>query len=199
MDEYIKLVEDVAKKYSTPILGGYYKKDKQDPFYLKWCDECKEINLWTYWQGRNNKEAEILLIGQDWASAWKDGLLLDYLSEVLKSDVGCSERYIAAVEKNSSPTDVMLRDLLLSLGKKYDPFTADNKNLFFTNLCLGYRDHGVSGSLGTKCLEDDVEYIERLISIVKPKLVICLGKDTFDAFVKKTKITLVGEDKSFSA
>ena len=34
---------------------------------MYWCADCKEINLWTYWQGRGNLDAKIMLVGQDWA------------------------------------------------------------------------------------------------------------------------------------
>lgn len=197
MDEYRQLVKEVSEKYKTPILGGYYKKGKEDPFYLKWCEECQEINLWTYWQGRINIKADILLLGQDWASPWKNGELITYVANVLSSKDGSSKRYIEEIDKGSSPTDKMLRELMLSLGREYDPFEVDNNKLFFSNLCLGYRDHGVTGGLELTALKNDVVYTEKLISIVEPKLVICIGKDAFDAFVKKTEIVVIGKDKSY--
>ncbi|MDD3137826.1 MAG: hypothetical protein PHX08_02495 [Lachnospiraceae bacterium] len=91
-DIYLQLIADVKNYYeSNQVKGGCYvkktdssQKSKED-FFLKWCPECKEINLWTYWQGKKNLQAEILLLGQDWASAWEpnsDGKLLEYVSRI---------------------------------------------------------------------------------------------------------------------
>ena len=52
--KYTKLIEKVKNSYQS------------NPNGLTWCDDCKEINLWTYWQGRGNLNAKILLVGQDW-------------------------------------------------------------------------------------------------------------------------------------
>lgn len=199
MMEYKSLVKRVATKYSNGILGGKYSKN--EPFVLRWCEECKEINLWTYWQGRNNPEhkADILLIGQDWASPWetKNGSLREDVIDILKSEKGCSGRYIKSVDNNSFPTDVMLVKLFCSLGPEYDPYIEDNDKLFFTNLCLGYRNYGASGGLYMRCLNEDVPFIEELIKIVEPKLIICLGKDTYEAFVKKTQSVPASPEKNF--
>lgn len=195
--EYERLVKQVATKYSKDIPGGKYSKD--EPFVLRWCEECKEINLWTYWQGRRNQghKADILLLGQDWASPWEDGKLREYLVSVLASEDGCSQRYIEAISNNSSPTDIMLAKLFNSLGAEYDPFIADNPKLFFANLCLGYRNYGSSRGLYKSRLNDDVQFIDELIKIVEPKLIVCLGKDTYEAFVKKTKSKPISQEKNF--
>ena len=39
-DQYRQLIADVRTAYQS------------EQRELKWCDECQEINLWTYWQGR---------------------------------------------------------------------------------------------------------------------------------------------------
>lgn len=197
MTEYENLVNRVATKYSKDIPGGKYSKT--DPFVLRWCEECEEINLWTYWQGRNNPnhKADILLVGQDWASPWENGNLRSYLADILSFNEGCSQRYIDAIKNNSSPTDVMLVKLFNCLGDEYNPYLANNTKLFFTNLCLGYRSHGASRGLYKSRLNDDVPFIEELIKIVDPKLIVCLGKDTYEAFTKKTKSVSVSLEKNF--
>ena len=57
--DYSTLVKQAKQYYSSndKVEGGAYsivdkktKTRKKDPFYLKWCDECEEINLWTYWK-----------------------------------------------------------------------------------------------------------------------------------------------------
>lgn len=65
---YCKLIENVKNKY------------RKNPIYTKnltlgWCDLrqgedlCQEINLWTYWQGRDyakkTPHIKYMLIGQD--------------------------------------------------------------------------------------------------------------------------------------
>lgn len=196
MTEYESLVNKVAAKYSKDIPGGKYSKN--EPFVLRWCEECKEINLWTYWQGRNNPnhKAEILLLGQDWASPWKkeNGSLRDDIVDILKSVDGCSRRYVS---NNPFPTDVMLVKLFKSLGPEYNPDIEDNDKLFFTNLCLGYRNYGASRGLYKRCLNEDVPFIEELIKIVEPKLIVCLGKDTYEAFVSNTKSLPISSEKNF--
>lgn len=205
--DYIKLVDTVRKYYlNSDVVGGTYskknsqtgKRDKKS-FYLKWCPECEEINLWTYWQGHKNKKAKILLFGQDWSCPWdsQNGLLLEYVKNILQDDVHCSERYIQEINNGSLSTDNMLGKLMQSLGDEYDPFTPDNENLFFSNLCLGYRDYGASGGLNKTVLLHDVEYAKELIHIVEPKIVICLGKDTYDSFVYGANCTPKSKEKSF--
>ena len=54
------------------------------------------------------------------------------------------------------------------------------KNLFFTNLALGYRKHSSTGALSKEYLKKDTEYLKRLTNILHPKVVICLGKDTYE-------------------
>ena len=56
---YAALISKVQKSYPS-IRDGDTCEVK-----LFWCDACQEINLWTYWQGRNNLDASIMLVGQD--------------------------------------------------------------------------------------------------------------------------------------
>lgn len=52
--QYQELIADVQKAYLS------------ESRELRWCEECKEINLWAYWQGRGHLDADIMLVGQDW-------------------------------------------------------------------------------------------------------------------------------------
>ena len=60
-DAYHALIQKVRASY--PPLDLSYSGAKTQ---LHWCEECHEINLWTYWQGRGNLDAKLLLVGQDW-------------------------------------------------------------------------------------------------------------------------------------
>lgn len=62
---YLELVDEVKQDYKD-------KLRKNSNITLKGCDYCREINLWTYWQGlgyaENTPEIDILLVGQDWGN-----------------------------------------------------------------------------------------------------------------------------------
>ena len=64
---YKNLVAKAKASCSTYEIG-----QETQPNQLYWCKECEEINLWTYWQGRNQLDADILLVGQDWGNPWAD-------------------------------------------------------------------------------------------------------------------------------
>ena len=51
--QYQELIADVQKAYLS------------ESRELRWCKECKEINLWAYWQGRGHLDADIMLVGQE--------------------------------------------------------------------------------------------------------------------------------------
>ena len=57
---YLELVDEVKQDYKD-------KLRKNSNITLKGCDYCREINLWTYWQGlgyaENTPEIDILLVG----------------------------------------------------------------------------------------------------------------------------------------
>ena len=65
---YLDLIERVKESYPP-----YDPADDGQKLRLYWCDDCEEINLWTYWQGRGNLDAKIMLVGQDWGSPWDKG------------------------------------------------------------------------------------------------------------------------------
>lgn len=136
---------------------------------VTWCDACKEeINLWTYWQGRGCLAPEILVVGRDWGNPHtKEG-------EVLLESIYEGRPYL---ESSDSPTDIHLAKLFqktfgLDLNRK-------SEQLFFTNLLLGYRTGNTSGKLNTPLGQDQALFKE-LVSILQPRVVICLGGETFD-------------------
>src|SRR5574344_2695442 len=105
--KYCDLIERVKTSYparNPPDAGKELR--------LYWCDDCKEINLWTYWQGKGNLDAKILLVGQDWGCPW-DGGSQPTMDEVRKANEG---RAYDSLYNNPSPTDANLTRLFSELG-----------------------------------------------------------------------------------
>lgn len=162
---YRKLIEDVRNDYKSrnPICNS-------KGVYMTWADDCHEINLWTYWQGRGNYNARIMLVGQDWGCPESYSNIMKNIKDI---NSGLRTDYVF---NYSNPTDINLRELFLALG--YD-LTQKCENLFFTNFVLGYRSKGLSGNLLNAWLSADAPYFQRLANIIEPEIIICLGKDTF--------------------
>ena len=55
--KYCDLIERVKASYPARNPSDDGKEPR-----LYWCDDCKEINLWTYWQGKGNLDAKIMLV-----------------------------------------------------------------------------------------------------------------------------------------
>ena len=161
---------------------------KQKGLRLLGCSECEEINLWTYWQGRGNMYPKILLVGQDW---WN--LEDSYAQAIIKNVRAINSGATYNCNKGMNPackTDENLIELFASLECGYDDlFHKSYKDLFFTNICLGYRSEGASGGLKTKYIDMDIKYFKELVEILEPRVIICLGKETFRGVRKAFHIT----------
>ena len=165
--KYRKLVEDVKQSYKDSNNG------------LMWCDACEEINLWTYWQGRGNLDAPIMLVGQDWGNPEEDNeSTRAVMANVRNMRSGMDALYM---KDNKSLTDKNLVELFKSIG-----FDIENKNpnLFFTNFVLGYRVGRISKNYNKAWAKHDSEFFERLINIINPQIILCLGRVTFENVVK---------------
>ena len=159
-EAYARLVSDVRADY----LNGSRE--------LKWCDECKEVNLWAYWQGRGHMDAQIMLVGQDWGCPWDSESAAAVMNNVRDMNDGKNVYYMTG---NDNPTDRLLTVLFQSIG--FD-ITKDDPRLFFTNFVLGYRVKGSSGNFKRKWANEDAAYFRRLVDIIRPRILLCLGKDT---------------------
>ncbi len=131
----------------------------------------KEINLWSYWQG--NLDAKIMLVGQDWGCPF-DKPFSATMTEIQKANNGEAYNYLF---NTSSPTDKNLVTLFSEALNK-DITNTDN-DLFFTNFVLGYRIHGTSGNFQKDWAAHDRHYFKELVEIIQSKVILCLGKATF--------------------
>lgn len=162
---YQKLIEQVREDYRT------------EPGGLEWCEDCKEINLWTYWQGRENLDARIILVGQDWGCT-RGADATAVMSNIRSMNAGKPVPYMLG---NGNPTDQNLITLFREIGYEINSPTSSNQALFFTNFVLGYRDKGSSGKFQKSWAKHDAPYFATLATIIQPEYILCLGRDTFES------------------
>ena len=186
--QYKELIQQASDYYKSNPPECQNIPIKDQTMTLNWCPGLEnQINLWTYWQGNGNLDtAEILVVGKDFGNCEKDGKLVPFYHDCINSDANDAEKisnqYIKEILANkNNTTDNNLIELFSILSQSSDSdYEADKPNprLFFTNLCLGYRDKDkLTGGDLTKIYNHDVQYLSKLISIIEPKLVILLGQD----------------------
>ena len=177
--QYNQLVYDVdhfdAKALSEINLETFSEHYSDDLRQIN----LKEINLWSYWQGgRSHLDADILLVGQDFSGLEGDNPLLDYQKDrfdYLKDIAGYST------------TDNNLCKLFAELGF---PDLRNNRNtyrqLFFTNFVPWYRKNMErnSGGFNPKWIAPSLPFFKRLVEIIEPKIILCLGQEIFIAVLK---------------
>ena len=135
-----------------------------------------QINLWTYWQGYqltdiDEKGVDILLVGQDWGNPSNNERLL---SVIKNKQAGIDASYEAI-----SPTDKNLVKIFSAFGVdilKNEP----GMRLFFTNYTLGYRIGSETGGMTKTIMRQDEELFNDLVLVIRPKIIICLGKITYE-------------------
>lgn len=159
-ERYTWLVDEAKNSYpQTPT-----RADE-----LIWCKSCQnEITLWTYWQGQGCLAPEILVVGQDWGNpgtiAGQQCLRnIENRLPYLADSVFPSDKNLAVLFKQALSIDISKKD----------------ERLFFTNLVLGYRTGKSTGSLSAAQYSHDLGYFKTLVNILQPKVIICLGQDTF--------------------
>ena len=170
--DYCSLIENVKNKY------------RKNPIYTKnltlgWCDLrqgedlCQEINLWTYWQGRDyakkTPHIKYMLIGQDFGPSEKEEIK-GTIANVRKMNDGIDVMFHENVdlEARDSQTDKNIVGYFELLGKN----EIDKKkypDLFFCNCNLGYRRDKYSGNMTRKILANDAAEIKSLIDIIEPE------------------------------
>ena len=161
-DEFRRLVEDVSKCHICERLVTLPHIESS---------ECLEnddhgldtdrpyINRWNLWQG--NLDADIMVIGQDYGQK-EDGVAIEVCSHA----------------DSTNHTDRKLRELIEGAFAK----SLDEIPLFFTNMANCYRKKRTSGGMHSGWLPICAnKYMERLIRIIRPKIIIVLGRSAFEA------------------
>jgi DNA polymerase len=171
--EYQTLISEVRQYY---LEQG--KLHQNDPVYLTWCDDCKEINLWTYWQGHGNLDARIMLVGQDWGCPEAFPSVIQNIKEInnsVRSDYHFDD---------INPTDLHLVALFKSIGYDIPNVNARNEDLFFTNFVLGYRNKGLTGGFQQRWVNENKAFFSHFANIIEPEIMICLGQKAFHGVMK---------------
>ena len=183
---YSNLVARVKQSYPS-----VREPHNEEGLRLYWFSDCHEINLWTYWQGRGNLNAGIMLVGQDWGCPWD----LNYQSTIEQIQKANQHDKYDYLNNNPSPTDANLIRLFSELG--YD-ITQNCPDLFFTNFILGYRSKGLSGGYKKTWAKQDKGYFKELANIIEPKVILCLGRSTFEGVLSAFDIQLSPRIKNFN-
>lgn len=184
--EYEKLCQEVNAAYLA--LEKENEANSNGKVYMRGFPACKEINLWTYWQGYNAMAPKILVLGQDFGCPFAGafGNETDVIESIHKTEQDGELHYFDAFGKKWSVTDVNLAGLLRSLGRGYDDVIGQRyEDIFFTNVCLGYRNDKNSGGFQKSWITDiEKNAYPRLLKILKPSVIVCLGKNTYDSFLE---------------
>lgn len=183
---YEQLCNEVNAAYQT--LEKENAASSKGKVYMRGFPVCKEINLWTYWQGYNAMAPKILVLGQDFGCPFGGafGEEADVIESIHKTEQDGELHYFDVYgDKKKSVTDVNLAGLLRSLGHGYDDVIEQRyDDIFFTNVCLGYRNDKNSGGFHKSWITDiEKNAYPRLLEILRPSVIVCLGKHTYDSFL----------------
>lgn len=177
--------EEIVKDINRGLEQGnvYY-----DDFVSKPGKPLREVNAWTYWQGVGVRHPKVMIVGQDWGAASSGQKFFDAIDEMdLTSDVVEYFKYVPEIERGGGKfaTDANLAKCLEQIGYR-DVIHIRDKDLFFTNLIPGYRkEKSSTGGFRAKWFTDQAKKDFRdLVSVLKPKVIICLGKDTYKQVCK---------------
>ena len=163
-DEFRRLAEDVSKchiceklvalphiKNSECLENDDHGLDTDHPY----------VNRWNLWQG--NLDADIMVIGQDYGQK-EAGIAFE----------------VCLYTDTTNPTNARLKELF-NASFEID-LNSNDTPLFFTNMANCYRKKRTSGGMHFGWLPICAnKYMERLIRIVNPKIIIVLGRSTFEA------------------
>ncbi|WP_026659241.1 hypothetical protein [Butyrivibrio sp. AC2005] len=184
---YKKIIADAESFYKSENPMRKNIKVGEKTFDMLWCPGLKnEINLWSYWQGKGNLDtAKILVVGKDYGGYGAESELNKLATACIDSDdsdkFDISRKYIEEIYKNKNETDNNLIKLFNALSDECgQDLRADkpNDNLFFTNLCLGYRSiPDLTGGVLSALFAHDVAYLKVLLQLLQPKVMILLGQD----------------------
>lgn len=180
---YTELIQEAKKDYATRPLSVHTKTGKEEPC-PKWYDlgiDCEftvELNLWNYWQGVGVDHPKLMLVGQDWGHIDTKDASFENIRAIAQ-DPETDTQYLSGI--STFQTDEKLIEIFdehLDRDLRIERFS----DLYFTNLCLGYRQDKSSGYWRQSWMTEDADkYFKRLVEIKRPEVIVCLGRDTSKA------------------
>ncbi len=161
------LLLELAKKRQSKIYSGYTSiGDYNDGAY-----ECDYVSPYSI--SSHNVDSDILVVLQDWCS--EEGFGKNVCEETLKYG------YTPSVK-----TNIYLKELLL------ENFDLTLENIYSTNLFPYIKSGSMNNNIPAKDLLNSAkEFTIPMIKIIRPKLVICLGKATFNAIRKACGLKVI--------
>ncbi len=187
-EQYQKLVErrracDCCSEFGLTN-GAKILKDKNK-------EDINEIGQWTASYTPTSKgslNAKIVILGQDW------GTIEEYNNFINSGEIGKSPT--SEYEFNTSPTNKNLEIGLKEIDKEVDLKEGDFGECFMTNEILCYKAGNMSAKIDNRCYKNCTEkFLNALLEIIQPKIIIVLGKATFNALVKNGKDNNLFKDK----
>lgn len=182
------------------------EKSYHEDFEMKRGIQLQEVNAWTYWQGIGVREPKVMVVGQDWGNSKAARKYFDAIDEMIVEGVENSDdvsyfKYVPEVYNGGKDftTDTNLAKGIKWFGYK-DVMYKRYPDLFFTNLIPGYRKNNQSsGGFKSSWITNEVEEdFRNLVEILQPRIVICLGKDTFKYATKIMGMRNVLGNKSWN-
>lgn len=147
-------------------------------------NDINDIGLWTYSHtpGEYNLDAEILIIGQDWGNE----KYINKFIEKRKQNAYHTKKNIP-LNKSKDITTENLYKALSELGSKIDlskQETPKSRNYFLTNIVLCYKTQdNMNAKVHKECYVNcKNRFLDKLINIIEPKIIITLGRNTFEYF-----------------
>ena len=174
-EEIVKRIDDGLNKR-----GIYHESFENKPGKA-----LNEVNAWTYWQGFGVRNPNVMIVGQDWGSLSGGKKFFDAIDEMQDGISDGKVQYFKYnpeidEDKGEFATDQNLAKCL-SIINYGDVLHTMYQDLFFTNFVPGYRKESKStGGFKTSWVTQQVKQdFKDLITVLRPKGIICLGKDTF--------------------
>lgn len=140
--------------------------------------DLNEIEPWAQWQ--NNLNAELLIIGQEFC------------------DFDTFNNCRGTVEKEEGnyefPSNKNLAEYLKMIGHDPGHPLKPNKSakLFFTNCVMGLKDGSMSSNFKDKWInESRINFLEPLIKIIDPNVIICIGAKPTKSIFRTYKIKYI--------
>jgi len=128
------------------------------------------IGPWSLWQG--NLDTEIIVVGQDWG------------------DIRYFEKWQGRDQVSGNPTNTNLQQLLETIGisiKK--PQDKQREIIFLSNVILCLKTGGLQAKVEKEWFENcSKNFLSPLIDIIKPKIVISLGKSVSETILNLYKV-----------